>query len=153
MDSQLLKNCLARINELEENKYLTGVFSADHLPRKCNKPIAIIAHSEKASISIGHWVAIYAAKKGPIYFLDSFGRGPQIPTHVNFLRRLGGKIIFNTNCYQSFSEITCGGYCLLFLASKMGYIKNIKKYLSDDKEENDNFIRTSTTALVEHLGL
>lgn len=151
MDSNILRSCLAKINELTGEKHLTGVYSADRLPRKCQKPVAIIAHSEKASISIGHWIAIYAPENGPIYYFDSFGLKPQVRTHINFARRLGGKIIYNKNCYQSFDAVTCGGFCLLYLASKMGYIKSIKKYFTENTAENDKFVIKSTDALVKKL--
>jgi hypothetical protein len=152
MDSNMLRNCLVKLNELTENRHLTGCYPADRLPRKCKKPLAIIVHSEAASISIGHWIAIYVPKSGPIFFFDSFGVEPHIPTHLKFMRRLGGKIIYNRHCYQDLNGITCGGYSLLFLASKMGYINKIKKHLSKNKVKNDNFIKKSTEQLVEHLG-
>jgi hypothetical protein len=153
MDSHTLRNCLVKINNLTDNSHLTGVYSADRLPRKCKKPLAIIAHSEPASISIGHWIAIYAPKTGPIQYFDSFGLKPHIITHINFMHRLGGKVICNTHCYQSYNAITCGGYALMFLASKMGYINNIKKYLSENTAKNDSFIKMSTEQLVAHLGV
>jgi hypothetical protein len=153
MDSNILRCCLEKLNELTDNEHLTGCYSADRLPRKCKKPIALIAHSEAASIPTGHWVAIYVPKRGPIYFFDSYGMEPHVQTHLNFMHRMGGRIIYNTNCYQGFDAVTCGGYSLLFLASKMGYINSFKKYLSQDKENNDNFIKTSTKTLIEDLGV
>lgn len=151
MDSNILRTCLEKLNELTKKKHLTGCYPADRLPRKCKKPVAIIVHSEVSSIEIGHWIAIYVPKKGPISYFDSFGAEPHIQSHLNFMRRLGGKIIYNKNCYQDMNAITCGGYSLLFLASKMGYIKKIKKYLSRNKVKNDEFIKISTEELVKNL--
>jgi hypothetical protein len=153
MDSHTLKACLIRINELTGGEHLVGVYSSERLPRNCKRPFAIIAHSEISSVSVGHWLAIYAGEKGPVYFFDSYGFKPYVDNHISFLKRLGSKIVYNEIGYQATDAVTCGGYTLLFLASKMGYIKKFKRFLSKNRERNDKFVKLATVALVENLGV
>jgi hypothetical protein len=151
MDSAILKRCLEEINRRTFNRHSVGVYSADRLPSRITKPAAIIAHSEQSSVPTGHWFAMYIPEKGPACYFDSYGQEPYIKTHINFLKRIGGSYSFNRKPYQQLTSTTCGGYCLLFLASKLGYIKKIKRFLGNDKFRNDKFVAEATMALIDNL--
>jgi hypothetical protein len=156
MDTHTLENYLELFNAEAAKPHLVGVYASDRLPRRLNRPAAIIAHTETASEKFGHWVAIYVPSKGiPIYF-DSFGIDVHIPNHKVFIARLSKFYKFNTICYQAPPSTVCGWYALLFLADKMGVIKKgfFERMIQLSKgnlDENDKIVEQCGQWLVQDL--
>jgi len=152
METDTLEKYLKLLNEKTDGKHNIGIYAADRLPRTVKKkPIALIVHSQKASQYIGHWFAIYVPKRGKPFYFDSFGRKPHIKTHINFLKRISNTFNQNEKCLQAPDSIVCGGYCLLFLAYKMGYIEQFFNCFTKNKERNDKFVEQAVEALIKNL--
>jgi hypothetical protein len=152
MDSNTLREALTRLQQHASVKHSVGVYSAENLPSKINRPAAIIVHSENSDKDIGHWLAIYLTKKCAFYF-DSYGLKPYVTNHINFLARNANKIYYNKKCYQAPATTVCGGYCLVFLASKMRALKMPVKLVAGDFVNNDELVANTTKALLAALGV
>jgi len=151
MDTATTKTALRKINAMTGRKHMVGVYAADMLPRTVRLPAAFIMHTENSDKVNGHWVACYIPKKGPILYFDSFGLRPHVENHVDFLTRFARRINYNKNTYQSVDSIVCGGYCLVFLARKMGLIKKKIGLMTGKPKQNDERIIDVTTALLQIL--
>lgn len=152
MDSQKLRESLIRLQQHATIKHTVGVYSAENLPSKINRPAAIIVHSENSNKNIGHWLAIYLTKKSAFYF-DSYGLPPFVDNHINFMHRNARKVYYNKKCYQAPASTVCGGYCLIFLANKMRVLKMQVNITPGATETNDEKIATVTQALLLELGI
>lgn len=152
MDSHTLRESLIRLQKHAAIKHTVGVYSAENLPAKINRPAAIIVHSENSNKDIGHWLAIYLTKKTAFYF-DSYGLPPFVENHINFMKRNANKIHFNRQCYQAPASTVCGGYCLVFLANKLRVLKKHVKLIPGETQQNDNTIAAVTKALLLELGI
>jgi hypothetical protein len=156
METETLQNYLELLKKKAPKTHLVGVYASDRLPKKLNKPAALIVHTETASEKLGHWISIYVPSKGlPTYF-DSFGLDVHVPNHQNFIAKLSNNYKFNADCYQSPTSTVCGWYAFLHLAEKMGVIKNgfFKRLLADTKgdlDANDNLIEQCGNLLVSEL--
>jgi hypothetical protein len=151
MDSKTLANALNKLNFLCNSKYTVGVYAADRLPSRYLKPAAFIVHTENAKKEIGHWVGIFVPEKGQVLFFDSYGMAPYVKNHIAFLNRLKANTLSNKKCYQAPDSIVCGGYCLIFLAHKMGAFKNPLILRENDVQENDRKVAEATSQLLEYL--
>jgi hypothetical protein len=151
MDSQTLASALRKLNKLCNNKYTVGVYAADRLPSRFKKPAAFIVHTENANREIGHWVGIFVPKRGKVLFFDSYGMAPYVKNHISFLNRVAHKIYSNNKCYQAPDSTVCGGYCLIFLANKMGIIEFPLKLRENDAQRNDKLVAEATTTLLRVL--
>jgi hypothetical protein len=152
MDSSTLREALVKLQQLAPVKHSVGVYSAENLPSKINRPAAIIVHSENSDKDIGHWLAIYLTKKCAFYF-DSYGLKPYVNNHINFLARNANKVYYNKKCYQAPATTVCGGYCLVFLATKMRALKMRVKIVPGESATNDKLIARTTKAMLYELGL
>jgi hypothetical protein len=143
---------LDRLNKLTGNKHLVGCYASDRLPKKFKLPIAVICHSHTSDHLIGHWTAVYASgHKSPEYFC-SYGMEPPSKNHINFLKRCGPRFVKNDKVLQALDTKVCGGWCLIYLANRMGYVKNVEKYLNSFKTTGtqtlDQLVERATRALV-----
>lgn len=156
MDTQTLQKYLDLLNASSAKTHLVGVYASDRLPRRCNKPAALIAHTENASEAYGHWISIYVPPRGlPIYF-DSFGLDSHVKNHQSFLARISKNYKYNTTCYQSPTSTVCGWWALMFLAEHMGVVKKgfFKRVLTWSKgnlDENDKMVEKCGLRLIEEL--
>jgi hypothetical protein len=156
MDTQTLEHYLNLLNAQASKSHLVGVYASDRLPRRFNRPAAIIAHTETASEKYGHWVAIYVPSKGIPSYFDSFGIDAHISNHKSFLERLSKFYKFSTICYQSPTSTVCGWHALLYLADKMGVIKKgfFERLMAKSKgnlDENDKIVEQCGKWLVADL--
>jgi hypothetical protein len=155
MDTQTLNFCLARLNKLTGSRHLVGCYAADRLPKNFKLPLAVICHSHTSEFSIGHWTAVYASGLTPTEYFCSYGMAPHSKNHINFLNRCGRSFVHNDKVLQAIDTKVCGGWCLIYLANRMGYIKNVAKYLNDFKDENiktlDQLVEAATVGLVNTL--
>jgi hypothetical protein len=151
MDSNTLGKALKKLNKLCKKKHTVGVYAADRLPARFSKPAAFIIHTENANISIGHWIAIYFPEVGKPYFFDSYGIPPYVDSHIKFLYRHSKSFYTNKKCYQAIDSTVCGGYCLLFLAYKLGILKIPLCINENSFEKNDLYIGEATNQLLNAL--
>jgi hypothetical protein len=151
MDSKTLANALNKLNYVCNHKYTVGVYAADRLPSRYSKPAAFIVHTENATKEIGHWVGIFVPENGRTLFFDSYGMAPYVKNHIAFLNRLQNGISSNKKCYQAPDSTVCGGYCLIFLAQKMGAIKSPLQLRENDVLRNDRKVAEATRQLLELL--
>jgi hypothetical protein len=150
MDSNTLREMLTQLQMAAKTRHTIGVYSAENLPTKVNKPAAIIVHSHNSKHEIGHWLAIYLTSQSAYYF-DSYGLKPYVDNHVNFIARNASNLHYNKKCYQAPASTVCGGYCLIFLAGKMGVIKEQIKLVEGNYTSNDNLVADTTKNLMNAL--
>jgi hypothetical protein len=145
MDNRTLGRALNYLNELSGLQHTVGVYAANHLPTRFNKPAAFILNTENSDVSVGHWVAIYIPRNGsPIYF-DSFGLEPHVKNHISFLKRLHSRVRYNKKGFQSADTNVCGCYCLYYLAQQLGVLTGGGvASLSDNTETNDQLVAQFT---------
>lgn len=114
---------------LSENKYtqkyFSGVYSCDNLPKVVTKlPSLIICNTDKSNQPGEHWIAIYISTQRTAEFFDSFGFSPYYNKYfMNFLESNSNKILYNSKMIQSIFSNKCGYFAALFL-----YFRS-KKYL------------------------
>jgi hypothetical protein len=152
MDTQTLSFCLDRLNKLTGNRHLVGCYASDRLPKRFKLPLAVICHSHTSEHLIGHWTAVYAnGNTTPEYFC-SYGMEPPSKNHINFLKRCGQHFVNNAKVLQALDTKVCGGWCLIYLANRMGFVKDVEKYLKTFKTEGtqtlDQLVEKATRDLV-----
>jgi hypothetical protein len=156
METEILQHYLELLNARAAKSHLVGVYASDRLPKRLNRPAALIVHTETASEKYGHWISIYVPAKGdPIYF-DSFGIDIHVPNHESFISRMSKNYKFNSICYQAPTSTVCGWYTLMHLAENMGVIKKgfFKRMIlrsKGDFDENDKIVEECGRGLVSLL--
>jgi hypothetical protein len=101
---------------LKDVRSLLGIFPSDLLPHSIpKKTCTVILNADPHTKSGSHWLAIhFEPRSSSVYYFDSFGRPPYIPTIQNFLRRNCNVQEYNAIQLQGPSITLCGHYCCLF---------------------------------------
>jgi hypothetical protein len=151
MDTNTLRKAMRKLKKLSSKNHAVGVYAANRLPKRFSKPAAYIVHSENSDVDVGHWIAMYISEDGKSYYFDSYGLAPLVESHINFLHRNSKKLYINKKCYQAIDSTVCGGYCLLFLAYKMGVLKLPLCFDANDVDKNDAYVSETTNKLLDAL--
>ena len=104
-----------------------GVIPIDKLPiRKIKRPCSFIINTDPSSLPGQHWVTIFVPRIGKIEYFDSYGRPPDDSKIMDFIKINGGEWDFNDKRIQGVQTITCGKFCVLYIAYRSVGIS--KKY-------------------------
>ena len=94
-----------------------GTYPCDMLNFSLPKRCGIVVNTDEADEPGEHWVAIYREDNVPIYF-DSFGLPPFKEAIAHYLNTISPQgWCYNTLCFQSIYQDTCGMHCIYFLIS------------------------------------
>lgn len=123
-----------------------GTFASDQLPIKLPKRFALIANTEKLSVSEGHWVAIFSRSSSVVYYFDSFGDPPRREIRRWLLQHFP-LIAYNSRKQQHVDSVTCGGYGIFVLrelCSGKSFERVVRHFVSikDDDRFIENFLRS-----------
>lgn len=123
-----------------------GVFSSDTLPKLRKNFVSFIINLDPHTLPGTHWVAAYFKNSDEAIYFDSYGRPP--PKNIlKFLKTNSKNITHNKFCYQDYTTLTCGYFCLYFLFN-MSRKLNLRKLHPYDRSRNEETItRFSKTKL------
>jgi len=99
-----------------------GVLASDELKLVTKKHFYIIVNSDPSDQPGTHWLAFM--KRGKyLEFFDSFGKPVTFygQNFIDFVKKHGPYLKYNTTQLQSNSSSLCGKYCLFFLAHRNLY--------------------------------
>lgn len=119
MNTVEIQKILKSLNKCQKNKYVTGVFSADKLPKLFRKPAVFVTNTDKSHDPGTHWTAFYFPLRGKAEYFDSYGMKPIIKEFTVFLSKHHSGWVHNKMKMQSIYSRLCGEYCILFLYAKM----------------------------------
>jgi hypothetical protein len=111
---------------LKNEKYFSGVFASDTLPKHINPNDCGIINLSKIAAIGTHWVSYYNSPESPyVEYFDSFGLPPSKSITL-FLNTSGKPIIYNDTQLQLADSVLCGLYCIYFLQ-----LRNLEKSYAD----------------------
>ena len=100
-----------------------GTYSSDILPRRDFKelPASLVVNLSRHTEKTGHFVAIYEDEQN-MYYMDSLGLKPFVPTLTHFIERSGKQLHYNTTAIQSAKSEYCGFFamCYILWCEKVG---------------------------------
>ena len=138
MNSLEISRVLSRVR-----KHTLGVFPADKIVERWQKPCAFVFNTDDSTKPGLHWVAVYVSRDGFRTYFDSFGIEPLIANHARLLRKNCRVLHWNTKQLQSNSSTVCGQFCLMFLLH-MSSGKSLRQFISifsKNLEKNDSIVR------------
>lgn len=114
-----------------------GVHAADQLHESKHRPTAMVINTDPSWRPGRHWVAIYVPCVGPVEYFDSYGKSPDVPAILRFLR--GKPSVYNRRCLQSRTSEVCGQYCIYYLVHRARgrSMEEITGRFGTDKNRND----------------
>ena len=121
------------LNTMRKYPQFLGVFPSDEhcLPKKIFQfPSALIVNTDPHSLPGQHWIAIYFANRENVEYFDSSGNLPKIRSIVEFMNKNANILYYNSIKLQSDFSVTCGGYCIYFLTSRLSG-RTMKSILMD----------------------
>jgi hypothetical protein len=101
-----------------------GVFASDMLPtHPIQRSGTLIVNTDPHTETGSHWLAIHIqSRSSRLYYFDSYGLPPYIPTIQSFINRNCAVWDYNTVQLQGSTTTVCGKYCcLLALYTDRGY--------------------------------
>ena len=124
-------------------KHTLGVFPADKIVERWQKPCAFVFNTDDSTKPGVHWVAVYFSRDGCGTYFDSFGLEPLIPNHLRLLRKNCRVLRWNTKQLQSNSSKVCGQFCLMFLIhmSRGKTLKQFQNIFSSNLDKNDGIVK------------
>lgn len=107
------------IHTLSDVRSFLGVYASDMLPHHhITKPGTVIVNADSHDLGGSHWLAIHIAGPryaAPLFYFDSYGVSPFVPTVQDFLRRNAASLWdYNRRQLQGLHSSVCGQYCCLF---------------------------------------
>jgi len=102
---------------LQDVNSFLGVYALDLLPLSIVQTGTIIVNTDPHTQSGLHWQAIHFQnphRSSSGYFFDSYGRYPNIPSILDFIRRHCTVWQYNRTQLQGPTSSVCGEYCCLF---------------------------------------
>ena len=92
-----------------------GVYPSDIRPPSITRSANLIVNTDTHTSKGTYWLAIHVQPRFySVYFLDSYGLPPLIPSILTFLRRACSVYEYNTIQLQGCTSSVCGEYCCLF---------------------------------------
>lgn len=116
-----------------------GVFPADRIVQKWNKPCAFVFNTDDHTKIGTHWVAIYVDRNNKGCYFDSYGQPPFNRHHLRVIRKNCKQLRWNTVQLQSLESANCGHFCVMFLHF-LSSVKTMRQFLqtfSTDLQAND----------------
>ena len=141
MDSETISSLLLS-NSVLKDKF-TGVIPCDFLPQFPLIPAMFVVNTQDSSKPGLHWISIYCpADGGPIEVFDSFGRQPDNPYILNFLKLFAHSQYSTVQIQDPFAD-SCGMYASLFLyfrAKGVSFNKFLSMF-SKDLSSNEKIVK------------
>jgi hypothetical protein len=103
--------------------FVSGVFASDMLPKYLiQRSDTLILNTDPHTESGSHWLAIHIqSRSSRLYYFDSYGLPPYIPTIQSFINRNCTVWDYNTVQLEGSTSV-CGKYCcLMALYMDRGY--------------------------------
>jgi hypothetical protein len=136
------------INAIKQDKIakqtFCGVVAIDQLPLKTiTRGCSFIVNTETSREYGEHWFAIFSPLNGPVEYFDSYGIKPTNIEIYQFIRKNGGKYIYNTKKIQGNNSISCGQFSILYIYFRSrGYtMSDYIKFYTSNKTYNDILIK------------
>ena len=101
---------------LHNTKDFLGTYALDRIPKVKRFPAGLVINTDSSDKPGEHWVAVYFTPDGSAEYFDSFGLPPLKRELLNLLNNRSFPFWrHNSICFQHWSSLTCGNYCILFL--------------------------------------
>lgn len=120
-----------------------GTYAADTLPRFPPYPALLIVNTMKSYSPGEHWVAIALDAHGRGEYFDSYGRGPVVREHRDFMARSCSRWRYNETWLQSLDSSVCGQHCVMYLVHRAHGItldNYVQSYFSKNTQKNDEIV-------------
>ena len=110
------------IDNLHVRNKFRGVYPSDRLPSclATGQDHALLVNCANSKSAGTHWVALYRDSFGVLYYFDSFGLPPTVPSIIQFIKTNSSVQKHNRKTLQSVTSKTCGLYCAYFIEKMCG---------------------------------
>lgn len=115
---------------LKDVPIFKGTFARDKLPTLKQRPLAIVANTDKHDEPGEHWVAIILLPNKKGEYFDPLGLPPLHEEFVKYLKKhCSNGWVYNRTTVQKPSSKVCGPFCIHFIKARYKKIK-YQKFLN-----------------------